>query len=359
MRTEDFAYDLPEAQIASAPASVRDASRLLVLGRNEGGVKDAVFGELLDHLRPRSLVIRNDTRVIPARLSGRKPTGGVVEVFLIRRIDTELSPAGKGELWEVLVRGAGNANRIDVAGCLEVELVNAEPDGSWKARITSADAESVLSVASRLGTIPLPPYIVAARKRDGHAASVPTDDERYQTVYARHPGAVAAPTAGLHFTPELFARMETAGHQVQSLTLHVGPGTFRPVKTDDPREHIMDVERYEIPLETRAAIASARAEGRPIVAIGTTVVRALESAAREGFLEGMRESRLFLMPGATFEVVTDLITNFHLPRSTLLMLVCAFAGHASVLAAYHHAIASNYRFYSYGDAMFIRPEKAS
>ncbi len=321
-------------------------------------MQDAVFGDLLDHLRPRSLVIRNDTRVIPARLSGRKPTGGVVEVFLIRRIDTA-SPATEGELWEVLVRGAGNATHIDIGGCLDVELVNAEPDGSWKTRITGAGPEGVLGVAIRLGTIPLPPYIVAARKRDGHAANVPVDDERYQTVYARHPGAVAAPTAGLHFTPELFARIEAAGHEVQSLTLHVGPGTFRPVKTDDPREHIMDAERYEIPGETREAIARARAESRPIVAIGTTVVRALESAAREGFLEGMRESRLFLMPGATFEVVTDLVTNFHLPRSTLLMLVCAFAGHASVLAAYQHAIASNYRFYSYGDAMFIRPEGPS
>ncbi len=208
-----------------------------------------------------------------------------------------------------------------------------------------------------IGEVPLPPYIEAARKREAAGAAAAGDDrQRYQTVYASAPGAVAAPTAGLHFTPELLDGLVAAGHEIARLTLHVGPGTFRPVKTEQPSEHVMDEELYEIPAETARAIDAARAAGRPVVAIGTTVVRALESAARDGRGEvkaGPGATRLFLMPGADFQVVTDLVTNFHLPRSTLLMLIAAFAGRERVLDAYRAAIEAGYRFYSYGDAMLI------
>lgn len=388
LRTDDFAYHLPRSQIAAYPAARRDQSRLLVMDRSSGAVRDARFSELARFLRPGSLLVVNDTQVIPARLSARKPTGGAVEVLLVRRVD---GPDGDGsapavaapgqagqegsawageweEPWEVLLRGVREDDhgvRLDVGGELMVEAVQPLGRGAWLARLRGRAPGGVLALAERLGQVPLPPYIVAARAAAGAAegapdladsASAAADDvHRYQTVYARVPGAVAAPTAGLHFSPELLDELRGAGHRIVSLTLHVGPGTFRPVQTGDPRAHDMDAEHYHVPPETRDAIREAQARQAPIVAVGTTVVRALESAARDGFPSGWRPTSLYLLPGASFLVVTDLITNFHLPRSTLLMLVCAFAGTGPVLAAYEHAVSAGYRFYSYGDAMFLSP----
>jgi S-adenosylmethionine:tRNA ribosyltransferase-isomerase len=214
----------------------------------------------------------------------------------------------------------------------------------------------LLSRIDAIGAIPLPPYIEAARKEMGAQAVMAEDRERYQTVYAREPGAVAAPTAGLHFTEELLAQLQSEGHEVARVTLHVGPGTFRPVATEDPTQHQLDPERYQVGEETAERLRRAQAQGRPIVAVGTTVVRTLETLAQKGpVAAGSGATNLFILPGAPFRLVTDLVTNFHLPRSSLLMLVSAFAGHQSVMAAYREAVDKEYRFYSYGDAMFIRP----
>ena len=302
----------------------------------------------------------NDTRVMPARLRGSKPTGGATEALLIRQISAASPGSGHFEEdWEVLARGIGRMPqdaRLDFGTpelSLTAEIVQRGPRGASVLRFQGR-GPSLLAVADQIGVIPLPPYIEAARRRAGEGDS-PEDRERYQTVYAREPGAVAAPTAGLHFTEEVLEAVRTAGHEVVRLTLHVGPGTFRPVEAEDPSQHEMDAERYEIPAATAEAVERARAQGRPVVAVGTTVVRALESAAAGGpVAAGPGSTRLYLLPGARFRVVTDLLTNFHLPRSTLLMLVAAFTGREQVLAAYAAAVEAGYRFYSYGDAMFIR-----
>ena len=286
-----------------------------------------------------------------------------MEVLLIRRVDVQnsghINHSGETweEMWEVLLRSMGNA----LPGtCLTIEntwravLVSEPHRGAALVRFTGTAPGGVLGLAEAHGSIPLPPYIEAARRAD--ATGAPIDDRaRYQTVFARDPGAIAAPTAGLHFTDDLLAAVRAAGHQIATVTLHVGPGTFRPVEVEDPTLHTMDDEHYVVPAETAAAVNRARTEGRPVVAVGTTVVRTLEAAAQGGRVEaGQGSTRLFILPGFQFQIVTDLITNFHLPRSTLLMLVSAFAGRQPVLAAYHSAISEGYRFYSYGDAMLIR-----
>jgi S-adenosylmethionine:tRNA ribosyltransferase-isomerase len=372
LRTEDFDYFLPPDRIAAVPAHRRDESRLMVMPR--GGrtpCEDAHFRNLGRYLPARSLLVVNDTRVLAARLRARKPTGGSVELLLTRSISAAAQAGGAGpgfdETWEVLARGLGNAPvglALDVDGpadapAVRATIVERAGDGRFVLRLEGAGARSLASILDRIGEVPLPPYIEAARRERG--ASSVDDRERYQTVYASAPGAVAAPTAGLHFTEERLAELRAGGHELAAITLHVGPGTFRPVKADDPREHRMDEERYVIGVETARAIARARAEGRPIVAVGTTVVRTLEAAARAhgGVVEpGPGATDLYLLPGDAFAVVTGLVTNFHLPRSTLLMLVCAFAGTAPVLRAYEEAIARGYRFYSYGDAMLIPPAEA-
>jgi S-adenosylmethionine:tRNA ribosyltransferase-isomerase len=363
LRIQDFDYKLPPESIAAHPATRRDGSRLMVLARQSGQWKHARFFELSRALRPRSLLVVNDTRVIPARLRARKPTGGAVEVLLVRaRTDgyTGSAPTGRwSELWEAIARGVGSSpdgTRLTFADGVEAEIVGrVSARGGVLLRFEGTGAGGVLAAADRLGSVPLPPYIEAARRRGGDGTATDDDRVRYQTVYARAPGAVAAPTAGLHFTPELLAELRAAGHQIEPVTLHVGPGTFRPVECEDPREHQLDPEPFEVPPATAAAINRARAEGRPVVAVGTTVVRTLEAAGAGGdVLPGAGWTDLYLVPGARFAVVTDLITNFHLPRSTLLMLVAAFAGRERVLAAYQEAVHAGYRFYSYGDAMFIR-----
>jgi S-adenosylmethionine:tRNA ribosyltransferase-isomerase len=344
--------------------------------------KHGHFRDLADHLPDHSLLVVNDTRVLAARLRARKPTGGEVDLLLTRSFPAAPTegPLGKGsaegpaagfsEIWEALGRGLGKAPsglQLEVAGSADARpviatIVERGEEGRFVIRVEGRGAPSLASILDEIGEVPLPPYVLAARHAALGAAGGSTgavdDRVRYQTVYASAPGAVAAPTAGLHFTETLLAELRARGHELAKVTLHVGPGTFRPVKTSDPRGHRMDEEHYTIIPEAAEAIGRARSEGRPVIAIGTTVVRTLEASARANSGDvkaGRGTTDLFILPGDPFAVVTGLVTNFHLPRSTLLMLVCAFAGQAPVLGAYHEAVALGYRFYSYGDAMFIRP----
>jgi len=362
LQTADFEFFLPPDRVAAAPADARDDARLMVMDRRGEKRKHLRFRDILHELPPRAVLVLNDARVLAARLRGRKPTGGAVEFLLTRRVSSERGQNGRFcELWEGLTRGLGGKTAtIAVGGGVDVEVVEQWEAGRASLRLTGPGA-SLLTVLDEIGELPLPPYIEAARKRLGDAAPAVDDRARYQTVYAASAGAVAAPTAGLHFTPALLSAIADAGHRIAMITLDVGPGTFRPVEVDDPRAHRLDPERYRIPAEAAEAIAGARREGRPVVAVGTTVVRALEAAARAHGGEipaGEAETDLCLLPGDSFQVVTDLITNFHLPRSTLLMLVAAFAGTTNVLAAYREAVEHGYRFYSYGDAMLIKGERA-
>jgi S-adenosylmethionine:tRNA ribosyltransferase-isomerase len=341
--TSDFDYDLPASSIAQEPAP-RGESRLLVLDRT-GPDRHARVGDLPRLLRPGDLLVLNDTRVIPARLYGRSAGGGKMEILLVE-------PLGERE-WDALVKPGRRARpgaRFEIGEGLVAEVIEKREDGRYRLRF-SAPVEPHLE---RLGHIPLPPYI--------HRPDTPEDRERYQTVYARRPGAVAAPTAGLHFTEALLREIEAAGIEIARVTLHVGIGTFKPVSAERIEEHRMERERYEIGEETAEAIRRARTAGRRIVAVGTTVVRTLEGAALAGGGEvraGSGATDLFIYPdspdspGFHFQVVDALLTNFHLPRSTLLMLVSAFAGRERVLAAYVEAIREGYRFYSYGDAMLL------
>jgi S-adenosylmethionine:tRNA ribosyltransferase-isomerase len=361
LETAGFDYLLPPELVAADPAEARDAARLMVLDRVTGARKQARFIDLLDHLPARALLVLNDTRVFPARLRGRKPSGGAVEFLLTRRIFSQPVEAGRfDERWEGLTRGIAGPEpgAIECARGVRIDSIERHTAETGLSTLrATGPGPSLLAALEEIGEIPLPPYIEAARKRAGRPIARPEDRARYQTVYAAAPGAVAAPTAGLHFTPELLAAVAAAGHQLAFVTLEVGPGTFRPVKTDDPSLHVMDAERFRISPQAAAAVAVARAAGRPVVAVGTTVVRTLEASARThggAVVAGDGSTDLFLLPGARFEVITDLITNFHLPRSTLLMLVAAFAGRERVLEAYAEAIRLGYRFYSYGDAMFIR-----
>jgi S-adenosylmethionine:tRNA ribosyltransferase-isomerase len=376
--TADFDYELPPARIAATPAPARDGSRLLVMHRGvDAPNQHAHFHELGGFLPARSLLVLNDTKVMAARLRGRKPSGGAVELLLTRFLGATALEGGFDERWEALGRSLQNVppgTTLEVGGArpvgtrLEAVLVERGAEGRVVVRLRGTGAPALAAVLDSVGEMPLPPYIEAARReaaRHGGAGGAATegpaaidDHDRYQTVYAARLGAVAAPTAGLHFTPALLDELRASGHETATVTLHVGPGTFRPVQTADARAHVMDEERYEIPPATAAAIARARALGRPVVAVGTTVVRTLEAAAREHGGEvraGEGATRLFLLPGDPFSVVDGLVTNFHLPQSTLLMLVCAFAGTARVLGTYREAVAAGYRFYSYGDAMLIRP----
>ncbi len=334
----------------------------MILSRESGQRNHAVFRDIGAFLRPRSLLVLNDTRVIPARLHGRKPSGGHVEVLLVERLSATAAPEGAWcEEWSALGRGLGAlpvGTVLRFVGELQAEIRARGERGQVQLRFSGRAAGGLLPQIEQVGTIPLPPYIEAARKQAGMSGpDLAADDRlRYQTVYAREPGAVAAPTAGLHFTDELLSDLQAAGHEIARVTLHVGPGTFRPVTVDDPRQHQMDAERYHISEGASESVRRAQAEGRPIVAVGTTVVRTLETVARAGEMRaGSGSTRLYILPGEPFRVVTDLITNFHLPRSSLLMLVAAFAGQSSVLRAYAEAVRLGYRFYSYGDAMFIRP----
>jgi S-adenosylmethionine:tRNA ribosyltransferase-isomerase len=349
---QDFGYHLPEGRIARYPAARRDRSRLLVAPRSGGPFEHRVFRDLPDLVRAGDLLVVNESRVLPVRLLGAKPTGARAEVLLLRPLEEEEADTGersaRGHLWEALVRPGGKlkpGRTVEVAPDLVVHIVDSTPDHGRIVRVeTPLPVEEALQ---RHGRVPLPPYL---RRRDE-----PVDRARYQTVYARTPGSVAAPTAGLHFTPELMDALEAGGVGIARVTLHVGVATFRPAGPSggDPRGP--GEERYRIPREAAARIAAARAGGGRVWAVGTTVVRTLESAAdgAGGVRAGCGTTDLFIRPPFDFQVVDALITNFHLPHSTLLMLVAAFAGHERTMAAYREAIDRGYRFYSYGDAMVI------
>jgi len=341
MRRADFSYPLPAELIARHPLPERAASRLLALDGANGALRDLMFRDLAALLRAGDLLVLNDTRVLPARLRGRKASGGSCEI-LLERILEERRILAQARASKAFRPGAeiqlpGGARAVVIArhdDLLEFELDRA-----------------ALPYFELQGSMPLPPYI--DREADG------TDRERYQTVYAAEPGAVAAPTAGLHFDEPTFARLAQAGIAIARLTLHVGAGTFQPLRVDEVDAHRMHAERFRVPHETVEAIGAACRRGGRVVAVGTTVVRSLEAAAAGGALAaGSGETDIFIQPGHRFRVVDALLTNFHLPESTLLILVAAFAGRERVLAAYHHAIAGRYRFFSYGDAMFVTPDPA-
>ena len=337
MRTADFTFDLPPELIAQRPLATRSASRLLVLDAAAGAPpRDLGMQDLPALLQPGDLLVFNDTRVVPARLPARKPTGGRVEVLMERACGGD----------EALVQIRGGKGLRD-GTVLQVEggsvMVLGREADLWRVRFPGPPLEFL----ERHGEVPLPPYI--ERPADAE------DRERYQSLLARVPGSVAAPTASLHFDAPLLARLEAQGLRRATVTLHVGAGTFQPVRTDDLAQHRMHREAIEVPRATCDAVAATRAAGGRVVAIGTTVARTLESAAGDdGVLQpGPRDTEIFIRPGYRWSVVDALLTNFHLPESTLLMLVCAFAGRDATLAAYRHAVAARYRFFSYGDAMFV------
>jgi len=339
MRRTDFHYDLPQQLIALYPPEKRGSSRMLCLDPTNNSLSDRSFRDFPALLNPGDLVVFNDTRVIPARLYGRKQTGGKVEV-LVERI------TGRQQVL-AHVRASktpGTGTRLEFAAGVSATVTGRVED-LFRLEFTGQD--STLEVLERHGHVPLPPYI----RRGDEAA----DHERYQTIYASRPGAVAAPTAGLHFDALSLQQLAQRGIETAHVTLHVGAGTFQPVRTDELEKHVMHYEFYEVGEAVCEQIAAARQRGGRVVAVGTTVVRSLEAAAASGFPEPSRgETNLFITPGYRFRCVDALLTNFHLPESTLLMLVAAFAGHARVMAAYRHAIEQGYRFYSYGDAMFLQ-----
>jgi S-adenosylmethionine:tRNA ribosyltransferase-isomerase len=341
VRLSDFDYALPPELIAQHPAPERTASRLLHLDGRTGAIEDRRFVDIVELLAPGDLLVVNDTRVIKARLHGVKDSGGEVEVLVERVIDHRRALA------QVRASKSPKAGRkLVLAGSVEAEVV-----GRHGEFFELAFAEGVLDVLARHGEVPLPPYITHPAQGE--------DESRYQTVYAREPGAVAAPTAGLHFDAPLLEVLKARGVAMASVTLHVGAGTFQPVRVDDVSAHVMHSEWYSIPQATVDAIARTRAGKGRVIAVGTTALRALESAAAGGALQaGTAETRLFIVPGYRFRVVDRLVTNFHLPRSTLLMLVSAFAGVENIRRAYAHAIARRYRFFSYGDAMLIERRTA-
>jgi S-adenosylmethionine:tRNA ribosyltransferase-isomerase len=363
VQVSDFYYDLPAGQIAQEPLADRAASRMLHLDRQSGATRDVVFREFPGLLRGDDLLVLNNTRVFPARLYGRRsgakaqaispqnPSArdflqGRVEVLLTRQLSQDPNE------WECLVRpgrkiGVGERLFFGESGELQAQVTRRGTFGERQVRF--APVHDFFQVLGRLGHVPLPPYIDRADR--------PEDLERYQTVYARQRGSVAAPTAGLHFTPEILARIRERGIETAEITLHVGLGTFQPVRVERVEDHRLHQEHYSISPEAAAQLSRAQEQCRRIVAVGTTTVRTLEYAAScspDGrIVSGTGEADLFIHPGYAFRVVGALLTNFHLPESTLLMLVCAFAGKEQVLAAYRHAVEQGYRFYSYGDCMFV------
>ncbi|MDN4469735.1 MULTISPECIES: tRNA preQ1(34) S-adenosylmethionine ribosyltransferase-isomerase QueA [Gordonibacter] len=358
MKTSDFDYDLPEELIAQEPAAERDGCRLLVMDRVTGALEDRVFRDIAEYLRPGDLLVANETRVMPARLLGAKRgTGGAAEVFLLRQHGTPLD--NKSALWEVLVRpgkrlkpGTGAiVDFTDAAGqvALSAEIVDWIADAQKGERLARliTPLPSLDEALHAVGHTPLPPYI----------KDYAGDEELYQTVYSRRESSAAAPTAGLHFTPELIERLHKQGVGWETVELEVGLDTFRIVDEDDPEKHVIHTERYSVPARTVDAIAATRERGGRVVAVGTTSVRSLESAwdAEAGIVTPREReaTSLYLLPGSEFHVVDALVTNFHVPRSTLMMLVSAFSTREHIMAAYRHAIAERYRLLSFGDAMLI------
>lgn len=335
-RASDFDYDLPADRIAQEPLPDRAASRLLVLDRKTGAISHRHFPDIAGLIPPGDVLVLNTSRVIAARLHGKRDSGTAAEILLVRAL-----PDGT---WLAMGHPGGKlkpGRRVQFGADSAIEIVEVLGGGLRRLRFVGAlDAAATIA---KYGEVPLPPYI--------RRAPTPDDRQRYQTVYAAHDGSVAAPTAGLHFTPQVLERLRTQGVAVAALDLHVGPGTFKPVEVDDLAAHPMHPEAYEIPSEGATTVN----EAKSVWAVGTTVVRALESAVDEGrqVRAGAGETSLFIHPPYEFKVVDHLLTNFHLPRSTLLMLVCAFGGHEAVMRAYREAVEAGYRFYSYGDAMVV------
>lgn len=334
-----FDFDYPEELVASSPANPRDSSRLLVVDRSDGTWRHQVFRDLPGLLEPGDCLVLNETKVLPCRLKGKKATGGKAELLLVR----EREPG----LWTALASGFKPRMRLDFPDELrgEVEALNAE--GEYEIRFNRRDIAAYLE---KHGLTPLPPYILK-RKSEGEEG----DAESYQTVYAQASGSIAAPTAGLHFTPRLLEELKVRGVRLAKVTLHVGRGTFRPIQSEDAREHRMLAESYRMEAAEAALVQAARDEGRRVIAVGTTSTRTLETLARQegGFGAGRGETELYITPGHEWKLVSGLVTNFHLPRSTPLLLAAAFLGREKLLAAYREAIAQRYRLYSYGDAMLI------
>ena len=350
MNVSDFDFDLPDELVAQQPPAERGSSRLLLLDRHSGAFRDSSFTELPALLRSGDLLVLNNTRVFPARLLGhRVPSGGAVEVLLLRELE-----AGSSPVWEALVHPGqklkpGARMRFEGSGVeLQAEILAQHFYGRRTLRVWRDDAGDVAEAIDRMGHIPLPPYI----KRDDTSE----DRDRYQTVYARARGSIAAPTAGLHFTPGLLDALAARGIERIELTLHVGYGTFQPVRVDRVEDHIVEAESFTVTAETAAALTRAKQERRRVIAVGTTTTRALESLRTDEhgqIVPCSGSTQLFIHPGHQFTMVDGLISNFHLPRSSLLMLVAAFAGRERILSAYRHAVEQRYRFYSYGDAMLI------
>lgn len=339
-RTSDYDFDLPRELIAQEPLEDRSASRLMVVDRARGTIEHRHFTDIVELIPAGDVLVLNTTRVLKARLLGRRASGAPAEVLLLK-------PLADGS-WEAMVSPGGKlrpGRRVEIAPGFEIEILEVTERRTRVVRLhTTMPVDEALE---RYGHVPLPPYI--------ERPDAPADETRYQTVYASEPGSVAAPTAGLHFTPELLAALARKGVRRADVLLHVGAGTFKPVDADDPAEHLMHEESYSLPQETADAVNGARREGRHIWAVGTTSVRTLESAAQEsGSLAGTRgDTRIFIRPPYRFRAVDRIVTNFHLPRSTLIMLVAAFAGYDLTMRAYREAVRERYRFFSYGDAMAI------
>ena len=339
MDVKDFYYDLPEELIAQTPIEHRDESRLMVLNRANQTIEHKVFKDIVDYLKPGDVLVRNNTKVIPARLYGKKETGANIEFLLLNNIE--------GDIWESIVR-PGNKLHIGTKvifgdGLLEAEVLDVMEGGTRKVKFTYQGIFN--EILDKIGLMPLPPYIHEELKQK----------DRYQTVYAKYNGSAAAPTAGLHFTPELFEKLKQKGVEVANVTLHVGIGTFRPVKVEKVEEHHMHSEHFYIKEEDAEIINKAKQEGRRVIAVGTTSCRVLETVADENGLVKATEgdTQIFIYPGYKFKILDGLITNFHLPESTLLMLVSSLAGRDFIMKAYNEAVKEKYRFFSFGDAMFI------
>ena len=340
MKVTEFDYELPEELIAQTPIKKRDESRLMVLNRKEQTIEHKIFKDIIDYLKPGDVLVRNNTKVIPARLYGRKETGAKVEFLLLNNIE--------GDIWESIVR-PGNKLHVGTKvifgdGILEAEILEIMPGGTRKVEFKY---EGIFNeILDKIGLMPLPPYIHESLK----------EKDRYQTVYAKYDGSAAAPTAGLHFTPELLEKIQEKGVEIANVTLHVGIGTFRPVKEDTVEAHKMHSEHFYIKQEDVDKINKAKQEGRRVIAVGTTSCRVLESIADEntGMVKTIEDdTEIFIYPGYKFKCIDGLITNFHLPQSTLLMLVSALAGKEYIMKAYKEAVKEKYRFFSFGDAMFI------
>lgn len=341
MKLEEFDYNLPEELIAQVPIQQRDESRLMVVDREKRTIEDKVFRDIIDYLEPGDCLVRNNTKVIPARLYGKKDTGANVEFVLLKRLD--------GDIWESIVR-PGNKLKpgskvIFGDGLLKAEILDVLEDGTRKVKFKYDGIFN--EILDQIGLMPLPPYIHESLK----------ENDRYQTVYAKYEGSAAAPTAGLHFTPELLKKIEEKGIKIANVTLHVGIGTFRPVKEENIEEHKMHTEHFYIKQEDVDKINETKKNGKKVIAVGTTSCRVLETVANEntGLVKQIEsDTGIYIYPGYKFKCVDGLITNFHLPKSTLLMLVSALADREFILEAYNKAVEEKYRFFSFGDAMFIK-----